>query len=289
VLYNIIFAAWEFFNYYHSGRLPALAYPDGGLVRFGAALDDPNGFGTWSVLPILLMLAGWPSNGRKIWRGLIFAALLFLLVKTVSYTAFTAAIVGVTVFVLLTRNVGRAAFLVVGGAAGAFWLISSDAFNKIVHLKGASALGRFTLSASPAGLGTSIDQYFDNAGIGAWLIGNPAHAASSETYYLLAVEYFGLPVVLLTVGLLLATIRQGLLRTAELRRSSSPDAPIYAALTAFVIAFCIAAAGVPLFEVFPVNLTFWVVAMILWLPVPVPQERLIGFKIVANRGIDSSA
>jgi hypothetical protein len=65
------------------GRLPALAYATGLSVRFGAFLDDPNGFA-----PFCFLMLGWSLYRYRGWlRASLIFGLFVLLLLTQSWTA----------------------------------------------------------------------------------------------------------------------------------------------------------------------------------------------------------
>jgi len=81
--YGFVSTLIEVFLFVAFGRLPAMALPGTYFVRFGAFLDDPNGYAA-----ILFLLMGWSNKrfkGRT--RFLILAGLVISLLLTQSWTA----------------------------------------------------------------------------------------------------------------------------------------------------------------------------------------------------------
>ncbi len=263
--YQTIFDIYEFFEYSDKGRLPALAYTNG-FVRFGAGLDDPNGFGILLVLFALIVLAGWPPGAAQWKRWITFAVIIYLLYKTLSYTSAVGFIVGVAAFVMLSKQFGKAVFATLVAAVGSYIIINSAEFQKIENYKAASAGSRFDFERVSA-TGSTVKSFFTGIGWTNLAVGDPATAPHSETAYLSIAVKFGVPITILLIALVLVTIGHGANRTRALRLSGhQAHMRLFAALTAFEMAVAVTALGVPQFEVFPVNLTFWVVAMVLWLP-----------------------
>lgn len=83
--FTIIYEALQLFLYFSTGRLPALAYQTGILsdVRFGGAIDDPNGFGI--LLSFFIPFVFIKHKGMK--RFILLTILLVFLLLTWSLTA----------------------------------------------------------------------------------------------------------------------------------------------------------------------------------------------------------
>lgn len=263
--YHVVFSAVQLVAYLTTGRLPGLAYP-GGLVRFGGGLDDPNGFGIWLILPILVSLTSWPGRHRG--RVVLVPVLVALLGLTLSYSAIIALVVGMLAFIVIGREYARsiptsAAVLVAGS-----WAATSPAFADIVRYKSISAASRL-ISTRGATEVDSVSYYFAHAGPLELLLGEPRLDASTEITYLNLAINQGIPLLLLLLAIVVATVCRGVQIVRRLRRDRRPaEAQLFAALVAYEIAFAVGSLGVPYFNVFPVNVTFWVVAMIIWLVPP---------------------
>jgi hypothetical protein len=261
-LYHVGFSAVQIAAFLIWDRLPSLAYPNGGLVRFGGGLDDPNSFGLLLILPILALMADRSRSRRT--RFVLLLVLLGLLVLTFSYSAAAAFAVGVAVFLLLLRDLNQATTLLLAGLAAAWWALHSDVFAQVVGFKSASALSRFGLGPVP------VERFgiADYASRVTWLDllqGAPGLDVRTENSYLLVFADHGLPAAILLVALVVATVVRGVSIVRAMRRVDSPATRPFAVLAAFEVAFAVGALALPHFSVFPTNMAFWVVAMMLWM------------------------
>lgn len=107
LIYSLFSNLIEVCLYIAIGRLPAMA---GGFVRFGAFLDDPNGFA-----PLVFLLTGWcykKYRGSK--RFFLLSALFVCLLLTQSWTAFAFFGAAMFLFVMIaaTKRPILALFLV---------------------------------------------------------------------------------------------------------------------------------------------------------------------------------
>ena len=83
LVYSFVSSFLEVLLFFAFGRLPALAYAAGFSVRFGAFLDDPNGFA-----PFCFLLLGWSLYRFNGWlRSATVGGLVLLLLLTQSWTA----------------------------------------------------------------------------------------------------------------------------------------------------------------------------------------------------------
>lgn len=279
--YHIVFSVIELQAYYRYGRLPALAYAHS-LVRFGAGLDDPNGFGVWVILPIMLILAGWPFTMSTRKRYTLLAVLVGLLIETISFSAFAGVVTGSLIYMGINSSIRRktqVTFILIALAAYGYF---SGFFATIYSEKSASAASRFDVTAAVIGGTENFAYFLTHANWMSLLLGSRTNTVLSETSYLYIWGNFGIVVVLLMLFLIFATFRRGLARVKSLRsKGELVESHIFSAFVSYIGAFAVAGLGVPVFSVFPTNVTFWLVAMLIWLPLDMPHVR------VATRGLRS--
>lgn len=107
VVLHVGYETFQVVSYRVSGRLPALAYANGGLVRFGGGWDDPNGFGVCLCLPIAYLLhAMFAGHGRKRTHVVLLVAVLACAALTVSFSAYVCYIIVAAVIAVVFRNRG---------------------------------------------------------------------------------------------------------------------------------------------------------------------------------------
>lgn len=177
---SVVFDAVQVFLFRSQGRLPSLAYENSVSIRFGAILDDPNGFGL--LVPLLLPAVIVLWRRRRTVMIIVATAMLASLVATQSFTAIAVTLVAFAVgyFALQWREANRA-LLVAGGvglAGLAVWAFTSTSpvFQAVLGTK----LGSFDDHAS------SIDA-LHRLTFESWLgIGQPVESIESGLVYLLA-------------------------------------------------------------------------------------------------------
>lgn len=244
LVYSLLSNLIEVFLYVFFGRLPAMA---GGFVRFGAFLDDPNGFA-----PLVFLLMGWcytRYDGRK--RFFLSTALFVSLLLTQSWTAF-AFFAGVMFLFLLVAASKRpllALFLV----CVLPWFVVV-----VVHWLQQLPLGliRDALEMKQG----SIEGHFfpwDQWGpkLGSWAILGDWQYNAYESWWAAAMVNFGLVWLVAYCGL----IGSLLLYTLRAWRNAAPDTkPIYAGLLFFGAYFAAGSMGLPFPIKFPVNALFFI-------------------------------
>lgn len=125
---SVLFDALQIVLFQTQGRLPSLAYASSVSVRFGAVLDDPNGFGL--LVPLLLPVVAITWRRHKFWRLVFVLALLGCLVLTQSFTAITVSLLAMIFgyLALNWRNSNKVVFVMIGGLtiAVAIWAYTSS-------------------------------------------------------------------------------------------------------------------------------------------------------------------
>jgi hypothetical protein len=263
--YHIVYEAVQLSLYYADGRLPALAYA-GTEVRFGAGLDDPNGFGQWLVLPMLLLFCGWPQRVGPWLRAVLLAVMVGMLLETISFTAGIALAVGVLAAVIIAQDRSRAllaALAVVISAVAA--VLDRGLIRKIDGWKSQSIAQHTSLTTGGA---NSVEHWLLHTGIGGWLFGSPIHPPYSEIAYIWILVHFGILALIAIVAMIGYAIVRGIKQVRLLRRLRDHRGMLlYSALTAWVIGAAVANLGTPTIPAeFPTNLMFWAIALVLTLP-----------------------
>jgi hypothetical protein len=258
--YHVVFSAQQLLLFVALDRLPALAY-ENSLTRFGGGLDDPNGFGVIVVLPMLLCVAMWSSFPKRWPVVAVFSVLGVLLFLTLSFSAAIGCIAGFVVLAVLTRRgkllAAIGATLAVFVAIGRVWSYT----RSVIEDKMESALTRFDFGG--AGDQAGISDFFSDFSLVHFVFGDPGTSYRSENSYLLILTNFGLIGLGLVIALVIVAFRRGVVTAHQARAKQSVElARLYEGLLAFMVAFAVASIGVPYFEVFPVNMLFWTVAVL---------------------------
>lgn len=237
----------EYALYRRQGRLPALAYEDSVSVRFGAILDDPNGYAFLVMLLAPVVWIGWKR--RRLRRLLIAGALLGSLTFTQSFTGIAAAVGAFALGGVLlhsrdspARMVGMLYACLLIAVAGWVALPRSETFVELLADK----------SGSIANHMLSIDRFLDLsladvAGLG-------VAPAVSESGYVGLIEMFGVPGLLLYVGL-------GVFSVAQLRRqiraaAKAEDVAVQYGFFFFQITVMVGMFNLRISDSFPIDLLF---------------------------------
>ncbi|MBV1893509.1 MAG: hypothetical protein KUG57_05630 [Ilumatobacteraceae bacterium] len=262
VAYHVAFSLIQIVFYFGADRLPALAYDNGALVRFGAGLDDPNGFGVMAVLPILIIVSMWPTLDRKGPAAVMLVLLAGLLFLTLSFSAAVGFGVGLLALAAITKQLKVLGVVFGVMLLGVVAVASSSYLQDVIARKKDSAVSRFDFGARrPGQLG--FTDFLDTLTIWRFLFGAPHEAVGSEYAYIVIFTNFGMVGLVAVLALVVIAVGRSV-STARLARDAGQlkVARIYQALGAYVVAFSVAGLGVPYFNVFPVNMLFWLVAML---------------------------
>lgn len=260
VLYHAAYSVLAIGLYLAVGRLPALAYA-GGLVRFGGGWDDPNGFGLFSGLIILLLLAN-PFRAMRPWKRLAGLAIMVPLhLLTFSASAIGGALIGGLVFLLLAS---RPAFLaglgLLGALAGTVYLRWRDQIDLLIAYKRGSFADHLEAASQLAFLAPGQDR-----GLSDLLFGVLRENALNENFFLTMLNSYGvvglgLLLIVLATTLYLALAR----RRACLARGDRPAARYHEFLFSGLCLAIVAANGIPYFTVYPVNIYLLTLMALVW-------------------------
>jgi hypothetical protein len=229
------------------GRLPALGHPNSLSVRFGSVLDDPNGFGV--LLAGVFPFAMVHFRGARRWA---LAGLMFLcLVLTQSLTAVICLVaVGLVAGSLALARRPRLAVPAALGtaAAGAIFLGLGIRFQVEI-----SALWEAYLHSKQGSLqahAVALQTVDELAPLN--LVGiEPLPEVWEESGYLNILAHYGILYLLVFFAVGAAAL---LHHGREALRAGGDRRTLAFAAVGILVAFYIANIGLPLIEVFPVNL-----------------------------------
>lgn len=261
--YHIIYSAVQMVLYVTIRRLPALAYA-GGLVRFGGGWDDPNGFGVYLCLALLLALAN-VQNYSRLKIILLLAAIGGLLILTISFSALICCSVAVVTFVFLRRNIALGLCLLAMAAIGGLFLLESDSAHDWILHKMEQKQGSIDARLEDE----TFDVWQSNAGFLEYTIGDLRNPMSNENYFVRSIMSFGIVGTggfLFLLGWAFVKAAQKANLAARLHRPRAQA--FFAASGAFILGFAVASNFVSYPIVFPVDFYFWTVCLLVWI-VPV--------------------
>lgn len=257
LVYHIAYSLIQFFCYFAYGRVPSLGYI-GGLVRFGGGWDDPNGFGTYLTLPLLVLISGRFLKRLVRYTGIF--VLLVLLALTSSVTGVFGLLCAVVFYAALRRRF-LIVFLVTAPVVAALSL-SSELQNLIIFVYESKSR---SIEEHVSEL--SLTDFINTSGLSEWIVGQHiAGGAMNESFYLNLLQNYGLVGILWAGALLVATMIV-VVRKAESakRQGDLYGAEIFMILASFVVGFCASSVITPAFYDFPINLYFWLSVFIIWL------------------------
>jgi hypothetical protein len=257
MVYHVIYSFCQFFLYFAVGRVPALGYL-GGLVRFGGGWDDPNGFGTFLALPLLILASGRFVKGLKRYLGLFL--LLILLAVTTSVTGIFGFACALLCYTAFKRRFVIIALVVVPVATAIFTSPELRDLIQFVYEAKSKSIESHVAEAT-------LTDFISTAGVVEWLLGEHiAGGAMNESFYLGLLQNYGIIAVVWICGLILATMVNVSRKAIIAQRSGdSEGAEIFTILACFVIGFCASSVVTPDFYDFPVNVYFWLSVFIIWL------------------------
>ena len=242
--YAIASTAIEVFLFLTIGRLPALAYSESFVVRFGGFLDDPNGF------PVLLyMLMGWAyyrHSGAK--RLLAEGALVICILLSQSLTAIGFLLLLAILF-MANYFVRRSKLLLIAGGAtlsiilGLVWSPMVTIISTVMEVRSASVNSHLSQVTSTKPL-SAVD----------WLFGGISYQ-DYESWWFGSLVNFGILWYLLSMGIVAALM----ISTFRMFRHASKvkHKAVMCGLLMLSCDFVIGNLNLPLYKIFPVNFLFF--------------------------------
>jgi len=255
---SIAFELVQIILFVSFGRLPALAYKDSLLVRFGSIWDDPNGYSF--IISFLLAFVVY-SKYSSFKKAILIITLSSMLLMTQSFTGVAAAIgaflIGSWILILFEKNIKILKYVTYSMlfgilcTAGILYLISTDLFEGILLLKADSISEHI-----------SMIQVLEHAGLSEWF-GLSPHGLYGESGYVNILLNFGVVYLLLYVSIGVITVVR--IVKAINKHKDKPGTEIFYGMLYFVIAFYIGMVNLPLETVFPLNLllvVFYIIAFV---------------------------
>ena len=255
---SIAFELLQVILFYSFGRLPALAYKDSLLVRFGSIWDDPNGFSFVITFLIAFVVYGRCRFVRKVVLILILFSMLLI---TQSFTGIAAAVgafmAGSWILVLFEKNKKTLKYITYSTlfgiicVASIFYLINTDLFAEMLFLKSDSISEHL-----------NVIRVLENAGP-LQLFGLSPYGLYGESGYVNILLNFGFIYLLLYMSIGVITVIR--IVKAINKHKNKPGIEIFYGMLYFVIAFYIGMLNLPLETVFPLNLlvvVFYILAYV---------------------------
>jgi hypothetical protein len=261
--YHVLYSLIQIGCYFAFGRVPSLAYL-GGLVRFGGGWDDPNGFGSFLILPLLIVLS------RRFVRGTVRYILLITILTLLGLTISGSGIVGALCAVLCYSALKRRFLIIFAVVAPVTIALTASASLR--------AMIAFAYEAKSSSIQSHIEElsiadFFQNASNLELLLGQHVVSSKNESYYLALLQTYGFVGLTWLSIILFASMANAIRKAAAAKRYGDLDgAETFMILASFVVGFCAAAAITPSFYVFPVNFYFWLSILVIWLT-PVLETR----------------
>ena len=258
--YGIAATAFEVFLFVAIGRLPALAYHNSLAVRFGAFLDDPNGFAA-----IWYMLMGWAFyrySGLKRW--LVEFVLLICVLLTQSLTAFGFLIL-LSVLIVIYFTLIRPKPLLILCLSAVFGTILIATWSRLVAI--------FSLIAETRQ--GSVDQHLSQiTGTSGpnldWLFGAATYKAY-ESWWVGSLLNFGGIWYLANLVVILSLV-VGVFKAFH-RAHDSRHRAVMSGILMFSCYFVFADLNLPLFLVFPINFLFFSFAYLIFFEKAVQENQ----------------
>jgi hypothetical protein len=265
----------QIFLFFAFGRLPALAFEGGYLVRFGGFLDDPNGFAA-----IWFLLMGWSYRRFKGWkRFLILTGIVVSLLLTQSWTAiafFFAMLFALVLFIAFKHRLS------------AMLAICVLPFFAVFVMQLIPLIQQGFLLEVLAAKQTSIEDHIFPWAFWAsrwsdWaLLGGGVYSAY-ESWWAAALVNFGV----LWFGAYLLLIAALLICLWRAFSKAVPEAkPVYAGLLLFACYFSVGSLNLPFPIIFPINALFFMLLFLSAFGKIGPQKGAIVSS--SGRGGDSS-
>ncbi len=261
VVYHAFYELIILIAYFFFHRLPGLAFSNL-LPRFGGGWDDPNSFAAFMLLPILvLFVLPLPKNG---WAKLAFFVILIILsllfLSAYSVTGFIG-LIGSLVVLLVCRklNFYKTAVLILGVIFFFSLLYSTHYLSLLYEAKFYSSAGHL---AAPIAVHTLAPSLINQ--ISDFVIGPFSQARFHENIYLQMFLNYGLIGLVLFVAIQLTTIYRAFTGWLFTAKNDTETKNFFLISFIYLGTFAVMNIGIPLFQVFPVNLFVWVLIGLVW-------------------------
>jgi len=228
-------------------RLPALAYKDSIMVRFGSIWDDPNGFAFMLIFSIVFIV----YKKLKVPKKCMLVLLLFImLLLTQSFTGIGTAIGSfiitswIVVFFVKDKNKSKIYFypiiITLTSIALVYYVVNTEFFEQLMFLKAESISEHI-----------SIINILQRADI-LQLLGLAPYGLYGESGYINMLLNYGVLYVLLFLYIGILTVIRIVKQITDSNKHE--DIAIYYGMLSFIIAFYIGMINLPIDTVFPLNL-----------------------------------
>jgi hypothetical protein len=243
--YALLSNAIEVTLFLTTGRLPAMAYANSWLVRFGGFLDDPNGFAA-----LLFMLMGWAYfhfTGMRRFAAEVALMICVFLTQSLSALGFLALLI---VFFAVQRFIRKPKPLLALGISisiAAFllyvWSPLADAVTAIIELRQGS-IDDHLAQVTVANMSSSLD----------WLFGIPEYL-HYESWWVGSLVNFGAPWFVLSAAVV-ATLAWSV-AAAFLRAQDRQMKAFLSGVLLLSAYFIVGNANLPFFHIFPISFLFF--------------------------------
>lgn len=266
---SVLYDLFQILNYHFTGRLPALGYPGPqGERRYGSMLDDPNGYSIFLAIPFFWLLSRMFYSRRVTLKTLL--GILTILVCQWFTKSFSGWIsIAVATFLLVLVRISQSkrgglllplilvTFALIAAALGIIY--SGDILSStIVAEKMGSVKAHFAST-------THAWNTIGNFGFSNLIFGARSEGLTSETWYLKAVENFGLPVTLAYVGFILVSARKAFRFSKAALANKDPGTYVMATtLLGFIISVLVGSVFVSYIDVYPISTLLWFSVGLVW-------------------------
>lgn len=266
-IFHALYSAIQLIAFLGFGRLPALAFEGGGLVRFGGGWDDPNGFGGFLCLPLMFVVSD--AFFRSFTRFALAVILLLLLGLTVSLAGIGGFICAAFFYSLL-----RVRFLpIISACAVVAGVVSNstvwDLLVLLYQSKEKSLQSHLTTM--------TLSDFLADGNLTEILFGqHGAHVSTNESFYVAMAENYGFVGLAWFACILILTISNAVLKAGAYESCGDHrHAELMRILAAFIVGLSIASTGIAFYYVFPTNLYLWLAIFLVWLIPGVSQKRAV--------------
>lgn len=263
IVYHLVYNFFMITMFYLIGRMPGLGFA-GILGRFGGGWDDPNSFGAFILLLIVILLALGSNffKEKKLWAFNIISTLLVTsLIFTFSVTDLAGLILALIIMFIL-RALSFKKIIAIPVVSTVFLAIFYylNYFGLILNEKTGSA--KEHLSTGSIKAITSVPQ--DSLGLFlSFTFGLNQNIAFHENIYLQIFNNFGfigLSLLLIIIILTIIKAFKGWLKATE----NSGNKIFFLVALVYLPTFALMNINLPLFQSFPLNLFIWVFISLVW-------------------------
>jgi hypothetical protein len=303
VIYHTAYSLIAGILFITAGRLPGLAFSNL-LPRYGGGWDDPNGFAIMMLLLLTAVITFYSDTSKSLISkyldrmiaflpvqifkkqdqakervsDILVASIIMMFLFAYSLTSLLGLAVAVGLLIFF-RSLSFTKAAIIGGAIAVFGAIhfKLHLIDLLIKAKTASSEGHIyaeNIPQSASKVPGGLDPF-------SYIIGAHGQAIFHENTYLQFFFNFGMVGTALFIMILLTSTIAALRGFLKFRNKNSFERVVFLTGFVYIITFSVISVGLPLVQVYPINLFSWIVVGLVWSLSPLKDwKEILGLDLL---------